>query len=51
MKETNRSVDKMVTKKPSGVVKKKISRMWVIRKLCQKGPIFLMNHQAAFQVM
>jgi len=36
MKETNSSVDKMVTKKPSGVVKKKISRMWVIRKLCQK---------------
>ena len=36
MKETNRSIDKMVTKKPSGLGKKKISRMWVIRQLCQK---------------
>ena len=37
MKETNRKIDKMVKgKKPSGLGKKKISRMWVIRQLCQK---------------
>ena len=37
MNESHRSIDKMVSgKKPSGLTKRKISRMWVIRQLCQK---------------